>query len=47
VARTGTRLRDILCEAQINGEAPFRVADAMAREKLEVARAAGRRAGAP
>jgi leucine dehydrogenase len=47
VERIGTRLGDILCEAQIKGEAPFRVADAMAREKLEVARAACRRAGAP
>ena len=47
VERIGARLRDILCEAQLNGEAPFRVADAMAREKLEVARAACRWAGAP
>jgi leucine dehydrogenase len=38
VERIGERLRGILCEAQIRGEAPFRVADAMARAKLEAAR---------
>ena len=47
VERIGERLRDILCEAQLKGEAPFRVADAMAHEKIEVARAACRRDGAP
>ncbi|HEY5658006.1 MAG TPA: Glu/Leu/Phe/Val dehydrogenase dimerization domain-containing protein [Myxococcota bacterium] len=47
VERIGERLRGILREAQIKGEAPFRVADAMAREKLEAARAARHATDAP
>jgi leucine dehydrogenase len=45
--KIGERLREILCEAKRKGEAPFRVADAMAREKLEAARAAQSQAAAP
>ncbi len=45
--RIGERLREILCQAQIKGEAPFRVADAMAHEKLEAARAGRRLAAVP
>jgi leucine dehydrogenase len=47
VGRIGERLRGILCEARVRGEAPFRVADALARAKLEAARAARRQPDAP
>jgi hypothetical protein len=43
----GERLREILREADRKGEAPFRVADAMALEKLEAARVARRQADLP
>jgi leucine dehydrogenase len=42
VEAIGERLRGILVAAETKGQAPFRVADAMAREKIEVARAARR-----
>jgi glutamate dehydrogenase/leucine dehydrogenase len=43
----GEQLREILREARIRDEAPFRKADAMAREKLEAARASRRRTAVP